>query len=147
MNHNGEVAIKKTLDYLHFFTPSACLNSFAILDSSCGGANIVDAAMYDATTICKHTVDANSIKGDCTTESNSISGFGYFWNATWMNSERQEFLSPPKQFPRLTQFGRKSCLVTFVRSFTFGARPENSLSSGFLIDDFLDQWEEQHILG
>ena len=141
----GKLLLKRLLIICTFFTLSACLNSSAILDNSCGGANTVDAAVNDTTTIFKYTVDANILKGRSATDSNSASSFGYFRNATWMNSEREEFLSPPKQFPRLTQFGQKSCLVTFVRSFTFGTRPENSSSSGFLID-LLDQWEEQHIL-
>lgn len=43
--------MEKTLDNLHFFTRSAGLNSFAILDNFCGGANIVDATMKNTATI------------------------------------------------------------------------------------------------
>jgi len=141
----GKLLLKRLLIICTYFTLGASLNSLAILDNSCGGANIVDATMCDTATIFNYTVDANSLKGICTTESNFVSSFDYLWNATWMNSEREEFSSSPRQFPRLTQFGQKSCLVTFVRSFTFGTKPDNSSSSEFLID-FLDQWEEQNIL-
>ena len=109
----GKLILKRSLNFCTFFTLGACRqNGLAIQDNSCGGAYIVDAAMYDAITILNHTASSLPHMGNCSADKSSTGGSdSRFWNATWMDSGQEGLASPPQHFDWLSQFNQKSCLV------------------------------------
>jgi len=95
----GKLIVKRFLIFCTFFTLGACLNGSAVQDISCGGAYIVDAAMYNATTILQHTASSSSHIDDRSADKSSASGSdSRFWNATWVGSGREGLASPPQHF-------------------------------------------------
>ena len=108
----GKLILKRFWNFCTFFTLGACQNSLAVQDNSCGGANIVDAAMYDATAILNNTASSLPHMGNCSADKSSTSGSdSRFWNATWMDSGREGLASSPLHFDWLARFNQKSCLV------------------------------------
>ena len=97
---------------MHFFTLGACQSSTAVQDNSCGGANIVDAAICDATAILNNTASSSSHIDDCSADKSSTGGSdSRFWDATWIDSGREDLASPPQHFDWLAWFNQKRCLV------------------------------------
>ena len=96
----GKLILKRYSNLCTFFTLGACRqNGLAIQDNSCGGANIVDAAMYDATAILNDTASSLPHIGNCSADKSSTGGSdSRFWNATWMDSGREGLASSPLHF-------------------------------------------------